>query len=114
MACVCRFALSVLKHCQKRNLQPITEQLSRLRDQPRIVLDFLKPTGNTKSICQLAQVACMRDAVCKHKHYSLKVRGKTHGQALRYIGDRLLKVLCSMLENNTLYEAKPPEIDTAA
>ena len=61
-----------------------------------------------------AQVACMHDAICKHKYYSLKARGKTHGQALRCVGDRLLKVLCTMLENNTLYEPKPPEIDTAA
>ncbi len=60
-----------------------------------------------------AQVARMRDAICKHKYYRLKACGKTHGQALRCVGDRLLKVLCTMLENNTLYEPKPPEIDTA-
>ena len=56
----------------------------------------------------------MHDAICKHKYYSLKARGKTHGQALRYVGDRLLKVLCTMLENNTLYEPKLHEIDTDA
>ncbi len=36
-----------------------------------------------------AKIACMHDAICKHKYYSLKARGKTHGQALLYVGDRL-------------------------
>ena len=61
-----------------------------------------------------AQVACMHDAIRTHKYYSLKARGKTHGQALRYVGDRLLKVLCTMLENKTLYEPKLPEIVSTA
>ena len=56
----------------------------------------------------------MHDAICKHKCYSLKACGKTHGQALRYVGDRLLKVLCTMSENNTLYELNLTEMDTAA
>lgn len=48
MACLCRFAPSVLKHYQKRSLQPITEQFFRLCGQFRIVLDYLKPTAHTK------------------------------------------------------------------
>ncbi len=48
MACLCRFAPSVLKHYQKRSLQPITEQFFRLRGQFRIVLDYLKLTAHTK------------------------------------------------------------------
>ena len=37
-----------------------------------------------------ARVACRHDAKCKRKYDSLKARGKTHGQALRCVGDRLL------------------------
>ena len=60
------------------------------------------------------RIACQHDAVCKQKYHSLRARGKTRGQALRCVGDRLLKVLCTMLENNTLYEPRPPKIDCAA
>lgn len=61
-----------------------------------------------------SRVACQHDAICRQKYDSLKARGKTHGQALRCVGDRLLKVLCAMLQNRTLYEPKLPETATAA
>ncbi len=61
-----------------------------------------------------ARVACQHDAKCKRKYDSLKARGKTHGQALRCVGNHLLKVICTMLQNNTLYEPELPETDTVA
>ena len=61
-----------------------------------------------------ARVACRHDAKCKRKYDSLKARGKTHGQALRCVGDRLLKVTWTMLQNNTLYEPERPETTTVA
>lgn len=60
------------------------------------------------------QVVCQRDAVCKHKYYRLKACGKSHGQALSCVGDRLLKALCAMLQNNDFYETKLPETATTA
>ncbi len=61
-----------------------------------------------------ARVACQHDAKCKRKYDCLKARGKTHGHALRCVGDRLLKVLCTMLQNNTLYEPQLPATATVA
>jgi len=48
MACMRRLALTLLRHCQQRNRQPITEQIERLKYNPRRVLDYLRLTGNTR------------------------------------------------------------------
>ena len=58
--------------------------------------------------------ASQHDVICKQKYDSLKARGKTHEHALRCVGDRLLKVLCAMLQNNTLYEPEQPATVTGA
>ncbi|MDE2724209.1 MAG: ISAs1 family transposase [Gemmatimonadota bacterium] len=48
LACMRRFALTVLRHCQKVNDRPITDQLQRLGLKPRRVIDMLRLTGNTR------------------------------------------------------------------
>ncbi len=48
MAGIRRFALTVLRHYQKSNGQPITEQLRRLGYKPRRVLEYLRLVGNTR------------------------------------------------------------------
>ena len=50
MACMRRFALTVLRHYQRRSKKPpaITEQLFQLRCNPTKVLEYLKLTGNTR------------------------------------------------------------------
>ena len=48
MACMRRLALTLLRYYQQRNRQPITEQIERLKYNPRRVLDYLKLTGNTR------------------------------------------------------------------
>ena len=48
MACMRRFALTVLRHYQQKNDRPITEQLLRLGYRPRTALEYLKLTGNTR------------------------------------------------------------------
>ena len=48
MACMRRFALTVLRRYQKVNDKPITEQLQRLGLKPRRVIEYLKLTGNTR------------------------------------------------------------------
>lgn len=52
MACMRRFALTVLRHRQKTNEQPITEQIRRLCLNPRRILEALKLTGNTRPRCK--------------------------------------------------------------
>ena len=50
MACMRRFALTVLRYYQRRSKKPaaITEQLFRLRCNSRKVLEYIKLTGNTR------------------------------------------------------------------
>ena len=63
-----------------------------------------------------ARVAAQRDALCRAKYTALRARGHSHGRALRAVADRLLKVACTMLTNQTLYnpdharqhQASPP------
>ena len=59
-----------------------------------------------------ARVAVMRDPVAKCRYSALRARGKSHGQALRSVGDRLLGILCAMLRNQTSYRA--PQVPAAA
>ncbi|HUX67154.1 MAG TPA: hypothetical protein VMV31_06670, partial [Terriglobales bacterium] len=47
-------------------------------------------------------------------HYAeLRQRGHSHGRALRGVADRLLKMLCSMLRSQTVFEPNrrhPPAV----
>jgi transposase len=51
-----------------------------------------------------ARVAIQHDPTSKQRYAELRRRGHTHGRALRTVGDRLLYVLCTMLERQTLYD----------
>ena len=51
-----------------------------------------------------ARVATQHDAKSKDQYAKLRARGKSHGQALRSVADRLLRVACSMLRHGTLYD----------
>jgi len=50
-----------------------------------------------------ARVAVMNDQLAKRRYSALRARGKSHGQALRSVGDRLLGILCAMLRDQTSY-----------
>ncbi len=51
-----------------------------------------------------ARVAVQVDSLCRTKYAALRARGHSHGRALRSVADRLLKVACTMLQNQTLYD----------
>ena len=51
-----------------------------------------------------ARVAMQRDPVSREKYRGQRERGKSHGQSLRAVADRLLMVACSMLRHGTLYD----------
>lgn len=55
-----------------------------------------------------ARVAVMHDAASKARYAALRARGKTHGQALRSVADRLLAVLCAMLRTQTEFRESVP------
>lgn len=50
-----------------------------------------------------ARVAAQHDPVAKARYAALRARGKSHGQSLRSVADRLLAVLCAMLRSQTEY-----------
>lgn len=51
-----------------------------------------------------ARVATQCDPLSRERYAALRKRGKTHGQALRVVADRLLNVACAMLKARTLFD----------
>lgn len=51
-----------------------------------------------------ARVAVQRDGECRARYDLARTRGKTHGHALRIVGDRLLRIACAMLQDRTLFQ----------
>jgi transposase len=51
-----------------------------------------------------ARVAMQHDPISRCRYKELRRRGHSHGRALRSLGDRLLYVLCKLLERKTLYD----------
>lgn len=50
-----------------------------------------------------ARVAVQRDSESRARYDLARTRGKTHGHALRIVGDRLLRIACAMLRDRTLF-----------
>jgi transposase len=57
-----------------------------------------------------ARVAAQRDPLSKRQYKQLRSRGHNHARALRGVGDRLLWLLCRLLERQTLYDPTQREI----
>lgn len=51
------------------------------------------------------RVAAQHDPTSRRRYAELRSRGHSHGRALRGVGDRLLYVLCTMLERQTLFDS---------
>ena len=51
-----------------------------------------------------ARVALQHDPVSRQRYAALRRRGHSHGRALRSVGDRLLYVLCTLLERQTPFD----------
>jgi len=57
------------------------------------------------ALYHMARVAMQRDAHCNSVYAALRAKGPRHGQALRSIGNRLLRILMAMLHHRTRYDA---------
>src|SRR5262249_43378693 len=53
----------------------------------------------------MARVAMQRDAHFNSVYVALRAKGQRHGQALRSIGNQLLRILMAMLRHRTCYDA---------
>jgi transposase len=61
-----------------------------------------KRLGN--AVYHWARVATQHDPTSRRRYAELRSRGHSHGRALRGVGDRLLYVLCTMLERQTPFD----------
>jgi len=57
------------------------------------------------ALYHMARVAMQRDVHFSQVYTALRAKGQRHGQALRNIGDRLLRILMAMLRHRTCYDA---------
>ena len=57
------------------------------------------------ALYHMARVAMQRDAHFSQVYAALRAKGHRHGQALRTIGDRLLRILMAMLRERICYDA---------
>ena len=57
------------------------------------------------ALYHMARVAMQREAYFGGVYEALRAKGQRHGQALRNIGDRLLRILIAMLHDRTCYDA---------
>ena len=55
------------------------------------------------------RVTIQYDPTSRQRYDALRIRGHTHGRALRSVADRLLFVTCTMLSNGTLYQKPTTE-----
>jgi hypothetical protein len=58
------------------------------------------------ALYHMARVAVQRDAYFSSVYTALRAKGQRHGQALRTMSDRLLRILVAMLRNGTCYDAR--------
>jgi Transposase/Transposase IS116/IS110/IS902 family len=57
------------------------------------------------ALYHMARVAMQRDAHFSQVYAALRAKGQRHGQALRILGDRLLRILMAMLRDRLCYDA---------
>src|SRR5882672_8095683 len=57
------------------------------------------------ALYHMARVAMQCDAYFNSVYAALRAKGQRHGQAIRNIGDRLLRILIAMLRHRTCYDA---------
>jgi transposase len=57
-----------------------------------------------QAVFHWARVASQHDPISRNRYAELRRRGHSHGRALRGVADRLLGVLCTLLERQTLFD----------
>jgi transposase len=79
--------------------------VSRRSGQSRIVLRRHACNNRLRTaLYHWARVAAQRDPVSQRQYRQLRSRGRNHARALRGVGDRLLELLCTLLERQTLFD----------
>jgi transposase len=79
--------------------------VTRRSGKSRIVLRRMACNQRLRTaVYHWARGAMRHDPISRQRYTELRRHGHTHGRALRTIGDRLLYVLCTLLERQTLFD----------
>lgn len=81
---------------------PVTRQSGKRR---QVVMRRACNRRLRHALYHMARVAMQRDAHFAGVYATLRAKGQRHGQALRNIADRLLRILMAMLRDRTLYDS---------
>ena len=81
---------------------PVTKQSGKRR---QVVMRHGCNPRLRHALYHMARIAMQRDAHFGSVYAALRAKGQRHGQALRNIGDRLLRILMAMLRDRTGYDA---------
>jgi transposase len=81
---------------------PVTRQSGKRR---QVVMRRGCNARLRQALYHMARVAMQRDAHFSRVYAALRAKGQQHGQALRNIADRLLRILMAMLRDRTCYDA---------
>lgn len=94
-------------------LAPITRSSGRSR---RVMMRRACDNRLRNACYHMARVASMHDPAARAQYSELRSRGHSHGRALRGVADRLLRIICAMLRDGTLYDPTrfAPELTVAA
>jgi transposase len=66
-----------------------------------------------KAVYHWARVAIQHDPISRHRYATLRRRGHSHARALRGVADRLLYVLCTLLERQILFDPQYKSLQMA-
>ncbi len=79
---------------------PVTRQSGKRR---QVVMRRACNKRLRHAFYHMARVAMQGDAAFRSVYQALRAKGQRHGQALRNIADRMLRILMAMLRDRTLY-----------
>jgi transposase len=80
---------------------PVTKRSGKSRI---VVMRYAAHVRLRNTVYHWARVASQRDPKCRARYAALRQRGHSHGRALRGVADRLLALVCVLLQRQTLFD----------
>lgn len=94
---------------------PVTQNTGKTAGKrSRVVMRQACNRRLRNAVHQWAEHAIRYEPKSRQAYAELRRRGKTHGHALRSLADRLLKMMCAMLTNQTVYDPTRRTVPLAA
>jgi len=102
-----------LRDREYQALRALSEIAPVTRRSGKKILVMMRKACNGRlrnALYHWGRVAIQKDPYTRAKYTKLRARGKTHGQALRSVVDRLLGVLCRMLRDQTDFDPERRQV----